>query len=109
MDFPTAEQFEQNKIQTDSTILKWREVPTETIYRIDGVDKMNTRIGEAIVVALSNKDGDSMRVFATSVLKNDLQDFKPEYQTWYIRSIGKKESKRNPGQSFYHYELMKMN
>ena len=109
MDFPTAEQFEQNKIQTDNTILKWREVPTDIIYRIDGVDKMNTQIGEAMVVALSDKDGNNMRVFATSILKNDLRDFKPEYQTWYIKSIGKRQSKKNPGQSFYHYELMKKN
>ena len=52
MDFPTAEQFEQNKIQTDNTILKWREVPTDIIYRIDDVEKMNTQIGEAMVVTL---------------------------------------------------------
>ena len=62
MNFPTAEQFEQNKIQTDNTILKWREVPTDIIYRIDDVEKINTQIGEAMVVALSNKDGNNMRV-----------------------------------------------
>ena len=37
MEFPTAEQFEQNKVQL-SQILKWREVPTEVIYRIEKVE-----------------------------------------------------------------------
>ena len=42
MDFHTAEQFDQNKFQTDNTILKWREVPTDIIYQIDNVENMNT-------------------------------------------------------------------
>ena len=103
MEFPTAEQFEQNKVQL-SQILKWREVPTEVIYRIEKVEWINTKIGRAMVVCLVDQDGEQLKAFATSCLIKDLKDYS---DGCYIKSIGKQESIKNPGQSYYHYEIMR--
>ena len=104
MKFPTAEQFEQNKVQLDQ-ILKWREVPTEVIYQIENFEWIKTKKGGgAMVVSLVNQDGERLKAFATNCLIKDLEDSNDKC---YIKSIGKRESSRNPGQSYYHYEIMR--
>ena len=104
MSFPTPEQFEQNKVQLDQ-ILKWREVPTEVIYRIEKVEWIKTKKGgRVMVVSLVDQYGEQLKAFATSCLMKDLED---SNDGCYIKSIGKRESLRNPGQSYYHYELMR--
>ena len=47
MEFPTVEEFEENKV-LHYNILKWLEVPTEVIYRIESVEKISTKIGSAM-------------------------------------------------------------
>ena len=102
--FPTPEQFEQNKVQLDQ-ILKWRDVPTKIIYRVENVEWIKTKKGgRTMVVSLVDKGGEQLKAFATSCLMKDLEDSSDEC---YIESIGKQESSRNPGQSFYHYEIMR--
>ena len=85
MEFLTEEQFEQNKVLHDK-VLKWQEVPTEVIYRIESVEEISTIIGSAMVVNLVEKSGTRFKAFSTSCLMKDLKDF----------SLGK-EWFRNPG------------
>ena len=101
--FPTPEQFERDKVQVDQ-ILKWQEVPTEVIYHIERVEWIRTQVGKTMVVSLANQDGEQLRAFATSCLMKDLKDSSDEC---YIRPLGKRDSSKNPGQSYYHYELMR--
>ena len=68
---------------------------------------METRIGTSTIVTLCDEEGKKFRAFATSCLKNDLYDFDNLDGKLFVRSLGKKQSNKNPGQSFYHYELMK--
>ena len=79
---------------------------TEVIYRIKSVEVMSTKIGSAMVVNLVDKNGMSLKVFSTSCLKYDLRDFSLDGE-WFIRLLGKWSSSRNPGQSYYHYEIMR--
>ena len=101
--FSTLEQFERAKVQVDQ-ILKWREVPTEVIYRIEKVEWIRTQVGKTMVISPANQDGERLKAFATSCLMKDLKDSSDEC---YIRPLGKRDSSKNPGQSYYHYELMR--
>ena len=91
MEFLTEEQFEQNKVLHDK-VLKWQEVPTKVIYRIESVEEISTIIGSAMVVNLVEKSGTRFKAFAISCLMKDLKDF----------SLGKGWF-RNPGQSYEIY------
>ena len=75
--FPTPEQFERNKIQVDQ-ILKWREVPTEVIYRIEKVEWIRTKVGKTMVIILVDKNEKKLKAFATSCLMKDLKDSSDE-------------------------------
>ena len=103
MEFPTTEQFEQNKVQ-HGKILKWREVPTGVIYYIEKVERITTKVGEATILSLVDKNGEQLKVFATSCLINDLKNYSGGC---FIKSIGKQESSINPNRSYYQYEIMK--
>ena len=104
MEFPTKEQFEQNKIQLGK-IIKWREVPTEVIYYLKKVEHIKTKEEEkATILILIDKDGKQLKAFATPNLINDLKDYK---KGCFIKSIGKKKSSINPDRSYYKYEIMK--
>ena len=105
MNFPTDEEFEQNKIQRDQ-IKSWRDVPLDVIYHIENVEEIPSKNGKATVVTLSDKDEkDRIKAFATSCLIKDLRDFGWSY-TYFIKSLGLKDSNRNIGQKYYSYDLM---
>ena len=59
-----------------------------------------------MVISLANEDGMRLKAFATSCLKNDLNDFVLGGE-WFIRPLAKRTSSRNSGQSYYHYEIIK--
>ena len=67
MEFPTAEQFEQNKV-LHNKILEWQEVLTEVIYRIESVEEITMKSRVTMVVSLLDENGMSLKAFATSSL-----------------------------------------
>ena len=104
MEFPTTEQFEQNKVQNENIFLKWREVPTGVIYYIEKIEFIATKEGEAIIVSLVDKNGEKLKAFATNCLSNDLVGYKGG---WFIKSNGKQKSSIISNRSYYQYEIMK--
>ena len=54
-EFITPEQFEQNKNKHDQ-IQRWRDVPLNVIYRIENVEEIPSKNGNATIVTLSDKD-----------------------------------------------------
>ena len=103
MPFISLDQFDALKAECDN-ILKWRDVPSGVIYKIEDVEEIKTKKGEATVVSLVDCDGDRFRAFATSILREDL---KGRTGVLYIRPLGeKKVSTTNPGQSYYTYDLV---
>ena len=103
MEFPSAEQFKQNKVECGQ-ILSWEEVPTEIIYCTEKVGQITTKSERVImVVSLVDKDGISLKAFPASCLRNNLRDF-----SWAKNgSSNALVSGRDPDQNYYHYEIMR--
>lgn len=101
MKFPTANDF--NK-QTENKILKWREVETNVIYKIEECKQIKTAKGFTTIVVLKGQDGKLIKSFITSCLERDLKDLNEDYY-WYIRSNGPKTSKND--HTYYSYQILK--
>ena len=59
-----------------------------------------------MVVSLVDKDGKTLKVFATGCFEKDLKDFSWK-EKWFIRPLGKWQSYKYPSQSYYHYQIMR--
>ena len=80
-------------------------MPTEVIYHIERVGQITTK-SERVIMAVSfvDEDGMSFKAFPISCLINNLRDFSWG-EEWFIKSLGKRQSSRDPDQSYYHYEI----
>ena len=101
--FPTNEEF-QKGVVSKQTVMKWREVPLNTILKITKVDQINTKFGETAILTLENKEGDVSKCWASQMLGNELTDFGWRGEC-FVKSLGMIESKKNPSQKYYSYEL----
>ena len=106
MNFPSAAEFKQNKVEWEQ-ILSSEEVPAEVIYCIWKVGKITTKLDRVIMaVSLVDEAGMSFKAFPTGCLRDDLRDFSWD-EEWFIKSLAKKLSPKDPDQSYYHYEIMR--
>ena len=80
----------------------WRDVPQNVIYCIEDVQEVQTMYGYRRVLSLVDREGSKMRAYATSRMIEDLEE-----GGCYIKSLGSRQSTKNPNQSYYHYELLK--
>ena len=79
---------------------------TEVIYCIEKVGQITMKSGRVImVVSLVDEDGKSFKTFPASCPEDDLRDFSWGDE-WFIKSLGKQPSSRDPDQSHYHSEIM---
>ena len=100
MGFMSEADFE-TCVAEQKEIISWKEVPIGKIYAIESMEKMDTKEGPATVVNLEDKEGKSLKAFATSVLAKDLEEKNGKL---FIKSLGLKESKN--GRKYYNYELV---
>ena len=56
--------------------------------------------GREMVISLVGQHGEQLKAFATSCPIKNMVNFSNEC---YLKSIGKLQSFKNPGQSYYHY------
>ena len=99
----STEQFEKQLEEQREVFnaLKWRELEENKIFIIKAVEYHNTQFGTACILTL----GDDQRVYAPSALASRLkQDVKPYPR--YVRPTGKKQSKKNPAQTYYSFDLV---
>jgi hypothetical protein len=93
------------KKNNQSEIMKWRDLEEGKLYEIVFVEYMKTKFGSACVIILSNGD----RVFASSMLKKEIAKTL-ETREWcfpcFVRPNGKIESKRNPGQYYFSFDMV---
>ena len=80
-------------------VLPWRDVPQNVIYHIEDVQEVKTMYGYQKVLSLVDRDGNKISAYATSRMVDDLEGS-------YIKSLGLRQSTKNPSQSYYHYELL---
>lgn len=104
MPFLSAEQFDALKSEHES-IMKWRDVPTGIIFKIEYVEEIKTKKGDATVITLIDCDGERFQAWATSVLREALIGRTGQM---FIKSLGKKQSTKNPGQFYYDYDLVEV-
>ena len=57
MPFLSADQFEATRSEREA-IMKWRDVPTGVIFKIENGEEVKTKIGGATVIDLLDCDGD---------------------------------------------------
>ena len=98
--FLSVDQFEALKTEN---IMKWRDVPTGIIYKIETIEEIKTKKGPATVISLVDCNGLRYRTWATGMLSRDLKNRTGKL---FIKPLKKKESTKNPGQFYYDYELV---
>ena len=79
----------------------------DVIYQIENVEEIPSKNGNATIVTLSDKDGERRTAFAANCLIKDLKDFGWD-ETYYIQSLGLKNSNKNLGQKYYDYDLVRI-
>ena len=100
----THEHFEkQLQEQKDAlNAIKWRELKQDQIYTIVSTNFITTQYGEACILDLS----DSQRVYAPSSLIKRLKQESDKPFPRHIRPIGRVQSKKNPAQTYYSFDLV---
>ena len=100
----TTAQFEKQLREQNDAInaLKWRELQIGQIYTIVSVEFLTTQYGGACILTLS----DGQRVYSPSSLTKRLKQEKQKPFPRYVRSTGRIQSKRNPTQTYYAFDLV---
>ena len=79
---------------------------TKVIYHIETVEWVTMKSGVATVVRLVDEDGMNFKAFAIGSLEGGLKDF-GWGEGWFINSLGKRSSSKDPIQSYYYHEIMR--
>ena len=85
-------------------VMQWSELPLNTIYKIKRVKEVLVDNTATVILDLSDKQGDTLKVWAPQRLYKDLLRF-PDKTNIYLRSLGKKECKMTPGRWYYDYNI----
>ena len=114
MDFISAKQFNEmaEKQREESIPIAWRDVPINEIFKIDNIKIVNVdmenndSMDDGMILSLLNKTGRKLNVWATSRLREDIeQNNYPKEKTLYICSLGR-ENMKTDGRWYYKYELV---
>ena len=98
----------QHEFQAASSrVERWGDLPLYTIYRIDEINEREIN-GEQIrkYVVLTNRDGEVINVWLTSVIEKELQKYDIHgKEKIYIQSLGLKKSKAN--KDYFDFQIVK--
>lgn len=101
--FPTNEEFNENKQTKQESVMKWRDVPQNTIFKITG-GMIDTQHGEVTTLTLESEKGESFKCWTIPLLSDRLTQFDWRNEL-YVRSLGLVPSMRYPSIQYYAYEL----
>ena len=102
--FPTNEEFNENKQMKQESVMKWRDVPQNTIFKINNTHRIDTPHGEATILTLESEESESFKCWAIPLLADRLTQFGWRNEL-YVRSLGLVPSRQNPSFQYYAYEL----
>jgi hypothetical protein len=99
----TGSQFDKLVQEQKDTLnaIKWRELKTGQIYTITDAEYFSTQFGEACVITLS----DTGKVWAPSSLQKRLKQDNKSFPR-FVRPNGLVQSKKNPSQTYYGFDLV---
>ena len=99
----TTEEFEKQLQEQKLDAIKWRDLEVNKIYTIVSCEYIETQYGQACILALS----DGNKVFAPSALITRLKrEEKSKGFPRHVRPKGQTQSKKNPAQKYYAFDLV---
>ena len=108
--FPTLLEFEELTEKSSAAagsenIIPFREVPTNTVFKIITVKDVKVKERCAVIIDLQDQVGVTTKVWATSVLAKNLEEKREarKQKVLYIISKGKKLSANN--RHYYDFEI----
>ena len=71
--FPTKEVFDKEMEKIEEKTIPWKDLKVDETYRIDEKREVpNSKFGRAFILTVSNADGNSIQVWATSLIAKTL-------------------------------------
>ena len=107
--FPSKEAFDKEMEKIEAKAIPWRDLKVDEIYRIDEKREVpNTKFGRAFILPVSNADGNSIQVWATSLIAKKLMpDGEEEMKLpCFIRPRGKKVCMKDANRSYQAFQLL---
>ena len=106
--FPTKEVFDKEMEKIEVKAIPWRELKVDEIYRIEEKREVpNTKFGRAFILTVSDVDGNSIQVWATSLIaKKLIPDGKETKLPCFIRPRGLKVCKTDANRSYQAFQLL---
>ena len=96
---------------TSNRVIKWSDLPTNTIYRIEDVKEKLVRRDDKNVeskyAVLTNRDGLTKNVWITSVIEKELDKYVLDGSgNLYIQSFGLRTNKAG-NKKYYDFDIVK--
>lgn len=96
---------------TSKRILKWKTLPTNVTFRVREVDEQEIDFGDGTkkmckFAVLEDRDGRIKKVWLTSIITNELENYNTVTEKVFIRSYGLVKSKKGNRQ-YYDFDIVK--
>ena len=107
--FPTKEAFNKQIEKKTMKAISWRDLEVDVIYKIEEKrEVLNTKYGSALILHISNVNGNSIQVWATKLIAKTLMpDGKEEMKLpCFIRPLGPKTCKMDKSRSYYDFQIL---
>ena len=97
--------------------IHWSELPQNTWLRIVHQRDVNTEKGVVKILNLLHRDGATYKAWSTIIISDaidhsrrnrevEFENSTPPHAELYVKSLGKKASKKHPSRSYYNFQLM---
>ena len=107
--FQTKEAFDKDMEKIEAKAIPWKDLKVDEIYRIDEKREVsNSKFRRAFILTVSNADGNSIQVWATSLIAKTLMpDGKEEMKLpCFIRPRGLKVCMKDATRSYQAFQLL---
>ena len=107
--FPSKDAFEKEMEKIEAKAIPWGELKVDEIYRIEENWKVpNGMFGRAFILSVSNADGNSIQVWATSLIAKRLMPVGKEEMKLpcFIRLRGLKVCKTDANRSYQAFQFL---
>ena len=107
--FPSKEAFDKEMEKIEAKAIPWRDLKVDEIYRI--VEKRevpNSNFGRVFILTISNADGNSIQVWATSLIAKKLMPVGKEEMKLpcFIRPRSLKLCMKDANRSYQAFQLL---
>ena len=107
--FPTKEVFDKEMEKIEADAIPWRDLQIDAIYRIEGKSEVPAgKFGRGLILNVKDVDGNSIRVWATSLIVKRLMPIGEEEMKLpcFIRPRGMRKCKGDANRSYQAFQLL---